>query len=69
MSKIADYLTTAEAARMLGFTPQSVRNLVYRGTLQGVRVGRAVLISRAELRAYQKRTNGMSRNDPRRGKR
>jgi excisionase family DNA binding protein len=66
MPDLAEFATTQEAAEILGFTVQSIRNMVYNGKLEFLRVGRSVMISRKSLQDYVDRTRGMSKNDPRR---
>lgn len=66
MPDLAEYMTTEEAAERLGFHVKSVRNMVAAGTLQGIKFGRSVMVSRLSVANYAKRTKGMSKNDPRR---
>lgn len=68
MPDLADYVTTEDAARTLGFHVVSIRNMVKNGTLDGLKVGRSVLISKKSIDDYKRRTFGMSPNDPRRGR-
>jgi excisionase family DNA binding protein len=68
MPDLAEFMTTDEAAKMLGFNVKSIRNMVYSRTLEGIRFGRSLLISRKSVRDYLDKTAGMSKHDPRRGK-
>ncbi len=68
MPDLADFITTEEAARLLGFNVKSVRDLVYKGKLKSSHFGRSLLIPRDSVKDYIKKTTGMSKNDPRRGK-
>jgi excisionase family DNA binding protein len=68
MPDLADFMTTEEAAKLLGFNVKSVRDLVYKGKLKSSRFGRSLLIPRDSVKDYIKKTTGMSKNDPRRGK-
>ena len=68
MPDLADFMTTEEAAKLLGFNVKSVRDLVYKGKLKSAHFGRSLLIPRDSVKDYIKKTNGMSKNDPRRGK-
>jgi excisionase family DNA binding protein len=49
-------LTTAEAGRLLGLSPVSVRSAIRRGTLRAEKVGRDWLVDETDLRWYQVRT-------------
>ncbi len=66
MPDLAEYMTTQEAALKLGFTIRAVNRLVATKRLEGIRLGRMYLISRESVKAYSEKTNGMSKNDPRR---
>jgi excisionase family DNA binding protein len=68
MPDLADFMTTKEAAKLLGFNVKSVRDLVYKGKLKSSHFGRSLLIPRDSVKDYIKKTTGMSKNDPRRGK-
>lgn len=68
MPDLTEFMTTEEAAAILGFQVKSIRNMVYNGTLQASRWGRSLLISRKSVTEYLEKTQGMSKNDPRRGK-
>jgi excisionase family DNA binding protein len=67
MPNLHEFVTTEEAAEMLGFNSKSIRNMVYNGKIEYTRFGRSLLISRKSLKEYIERTKGMSKNDPRRG--
>lgn len=47
-----DYVTLAEAARMLRKHRQTVRRLISRGELRAVRDGRAILVLRCDVESY-----------------
>ena len=66
MPDFNDFFTTEEAAKKLGFTVVSVRNLVYKKKLESLRFGRALLIPKKAVEEYLEKTRGMSKNDPRR---
>ena len=68
MPNLSDFVTTEEAADMLGFHANSVRNMVYRGVLDYRKFGYFVLISKKSLKEYMDRTKGMDKYDPRRKK-
>jgi excisionase family DNA binding protein len=66
MPDLAEYMTTQEAALKLGFHVKSIQNMVKNKTLEGVRFGRAWLVSRKSVQDYFEKTKDMSKNDPRR---
>ena len=49
---LSEVITTAEAARLLGYTPQHVRRLVRDGRLEGTKIGRDWVILRDSISAY-----------------
>lgn len=66
MPDLEEFLTTEEAAKKLGFTVASVRNLVYKNKLESTRFGRSILIPKKAVKEYLDKTRGMGKNDPRR---
>ena len=66
MPDLAEFMTTEEAAERLSFHVKSVQNMVKNRTLQAVRFGKVWLVSRKSVQDYLKKTDGMSKNDPRR---
>ena len=66
MPDIAEFMTTQEAAEKLGFHVKSIPKMVRDNVLEGVRFGRAWLVSRKSVDEYLKKTKGMSKTDPRR---
>ena len=66
MPDLAEFMTTQEAAKVLGFHVKTIPLMVRNQTLQGVRFGRAWLVSRKSVQEYLDKTKGMSKNDPRR---
>lgn len=66
MPDLSEFMTTQEAAVKLGFTVESVRNLVYKNKLESMRFGRSILIPKKAVKEYLDKTRGMSKNDPRR---
>jgi excisionase family DNA binding protein len=66
MPDLAEFMTTKEAAKKLGFHVKRIPTMVRNKTLEGVRFGRAWLVSRKSVDEYLKHTKGMSKNDPRR---
>jgi excisionase family DNA binding protein len=55
-----DWITTAEAAKLSGYTVQHVRELLTAGAVKGQRFGNVWQVSRRSLLAYK-------RNPPKRG--
>ncbi len=66
MPDLNEFITTQEAAKKLGFNVRSIPYMVKNKTLDGVRFGRSWLVSRKSVRDYLKKTEGLSKNDPRR---
>lgn len=66
MPDLAEYMTTAEAAKVLGFHVKRIPTMVRNKTLDGIRFGKVWLVSRKSVKDYLKKTEGMSKNDPRR---
>ncbi|MCC6568921.1 MAG: excisionase family DNA-binding protein [Anaerolineales bacterium] len=66
MPDLAEFMTTQEAAKALGFHVKTIPMMVRNKTLEGIRFGRAWLVSRKSVQEYLKKTKGMSKNDPRR---
>jgi excisionase family DNA binding protein len=66
MPDLAEFYTTSEAAEKLGFNVRSIPYMIKNKTLEGVRFGRAWLVSKKSVAEYLKKTDGMSKNDPRR---
>lgn len=68
MPDIADFMTTQEAASYLGYSVKSVQNMIRTGKLKGQRMGGKLwLVLRKSVEAYKLQSDGMSKNDPRRG--
>ncbi|MCC7117806.1 MAG: helix-turn-helix domain-containing protein [Anaerolineales bacterium] len=66
MPDLAEFMTTEEAAKLLGFNVRSIPYMIKTKTLEGVKFGRAWLVSRKSVKEYLTKTDGMSKNDPRR---
>jgi excisionase family DNA binding protein len=66
MPDLAEFMTTEEAAKKLNFTVQSVRQLVYKNKIEGIRFGRSLLIPKKAVEEYLEKTRGMNKKDPRR---
>ena len=66
MPDLSEFMTTEEAAKKLGFNKRSIPYMVKNKTLDGVRFGRAWLISKKSVQEYLDTTKGLSKNDPRR---
>ena len=66
MPDLAEFMTTREAAQQLGFNVRSIPYMIKSKTLDGIRIGRAWLVTRKSVQKYIKKTEGMKKNDPRR---
>jgi excisionase family DNA binding protein len=53
-----DYLTTNEAARILGLTDTRIRQLILSGKLPSKKFGRDHMINREDLSLIENRKNG-----------
>ena len=47
-----EWVTTKEASNLTGYTPAYFRQLIARGRLSGIKVGRDWILNRAEVLAY-----------------
>ena len=50
----ANYLTSAEAATLLGFTPDHVRNLINQGKIKAEKIGRNWIIEKKNVTKVQR---------------
>jgi excisionase family DNA binding protein len=66
MPDLAEFMTTKEAAEKLGFNVRTIPGMMKDKELEGIRFGRAWLVSKKSVSEYLKKTKGMSKNDPRR---
>ena len=66
MPDLTEFMTTQEAANKLGFHVKTIPMMLRNKTLDGIRFGRAWLVSRKSVQEYFDKTQGMSKNDPRR---
>jgi len=66
MPDLAEFMTTQEAAKVLHFHVKRIPTMVRNKTLEGIRFGKVWLVSRKSVQEYLKKTEGMSKNDPRR---
>jgi excisionase family DNA binding protein len=57
----ANWLSTDEAAKLLGLPPATICTYAARGTLRRRRIGRTVQVSAASVRAYQAGRKGQGR--------
>lgn len=68
MPDLGDFtLTTQEAARLLKMHVAYVRKLIREGKLKARHIGPVYLLSRQSVERYRTATEGMAKNDPRRG--
>lgn len=63
MPDLAEYMTTLEAAEKLGFHVKSIPKMVRDNILEGVRFGRAWLVSRKSVDEYLKKTKDVGKRD------
>jgi excisionase family DNA binding protein len=68
MPDLKDYVTTQEAAQLLGFHQDTIRRLLRNHDLEGTKVRRDWLVLRSSLEEYVQRNAEMAKNDPRRNK-
>jgi len=66
LSEFAEFYTTQKAADKLGFHVKTIPMMLRNKTLEGVKFGRSWLVSKKSGKEYLKKTEGMSKNDPRR---
>lgn len=66
MPDLAEFYTTQQAAKKLGFHVKTIPMMLRNKTLDGVKFGRSWLVSKKSVTEYLKKTDGMSKNDPRR---
>ena len=66
MPDLNEFMTTQEAAKKLGFHVKTIPGMMRDKELDGMRFGRAWLVSRKSVQEYLEKTKGMSKNDPRR---
>lgn len=68
MPDLSEFMTTEEAAKKLRLHIVTVRNLVRTKKLEGLKIGgKTWLVSKKSVEDYRIETEGMSKNDPRRG--
>jgi excisionase family DNA binding protein len=63
MPDLAEFMTTQEAAEKLGFHVKSIPLMIKNKKLEGVRFGRAWLVSRKSLAEYLKQTKEKGKRD------
>lgn len=61
-----DYMTTVQAAELLGIDPASVARLIRQGKLHGERFGRAWMVSRRSAEDYLERFGELPKRSPKR---
>jgi excisionase family DNA binding protein len=67
MPDLTLYMTTEDAAQKLGYHLESIRRLLRDKELVGEKWGRYWLITKKSVEEYQRRNDGLSKFDPRRG--
>ena len=68
MPDLTNYMTTQEAADKLGYHVIHVRNMLREKKLEGKKVGNMWFVYTPSVDEYLRRTAGMEKHDPRRGK-
>jgi excisionase family DNA binding protein len=66
MPDLEEFMTTAQAAKELDYTVESVRQMVFKKKIESIRFGRSILIPRKAIKEYKEKTRGMHKHDPRR---
>ncbi|HKI53429.1 MAG TPA: helix-turn-helix domain-containing protein [Anaerolineales bacterium] len=66
MPDLSEFISTKDAAKKLGFHVKTIPMMLRNKTLDGVKFGRAWLVSKKSVAEYLKRTKDMEKNDPRR---
>ncbi len=66
MPALAEFMTTEEAAKVLDYSVESVRQMVFKKKIESIRFGRSILIPKRAVKEYLEKTKGMRKNDPRR---
>lgn len=59
-----EYLSTREAAQMLGLSQETISRLIRKNKLEGYKLGGFYVVVRASLEIYATCVDGKSRNDP-----
>ena len=63
------WLTTEEAARILGYHPESIRRLLRKGSLSGIKYGPVWFVDNNSVQEFKKHKGKLEKHDPRRGER
>ena len=64
-----DYITTAQAAEILGVAQTTVARLIYRKVLKAEKFGPVWQVERGSVEAYRQANEGKAKHDPTRTKR
>ena len=67
MPDLSGYITTQEAAQLLGFHVNHVRRMLKQRDLEGQKVGYMWFVSKESVQKYLEKTAGLEKFDPRRG--
>lgn len=62
------FITTAEAAKVLDVAQVTVNRLIYRGILKAVKFGPVWQVEKSSVEAYREASEGKAKHDPTRGK-
>ena len=67
MPDLSDYVTTQEAAALLGYHIEHVRRMAREGDLQGLKIGTTWLINKKSIEIYIRENSQFGKFDRRRG--
>jgi excisionase family DNA binding protein len=67
MPDLTLYMTTEDAAKKLGYHPESIRRMLRDKELEGLKWGSYWLVSKKSIDKYQRKNDGLNKFDPRRG--
>lgn len=59
----ADYLTSKEASQEFGINPNTIRNWLKHGKIEGLKKGNIWLISKKKLSQFMKKNDDLKKND------
>jgi len=62
------FMTTADAAKLLDVAQVTVNRLIYRGVIKAEKFGPVWRVERSSVEAYREASDGKAKHDPTRGK-
>lgn len=66
-SVLKHYMTSAEAAKLLGYSHDHVRKLILKGKIKGTKLGNNWLLEPQELHRFKRKRDGSATNGSERG--